>query len=501
MTKKAAGVPVTLSLDPHSSLTLQRQLYDGLRTAILAGRLRPGRRLPSTRSLADDLAVSRNTVAAAFGQLIAEGYAEARVGAGTTVARTLPEDLRNVTAGLVLPDARFSPRISRRGGVLSGARVTAGFTTLRPFRPGWPALDQVPLELWWRLAARTGRRIGRSLLGYGDLGGYPPLRKAIAEYLAVSRGVRCTEEQVIVTSGSQQGLFVASQVLLDPGDRVWIEDPAYPGMRSALQAAGARLVPIPVDLEGIDVRFAATRAAARLVAVAPSHQYPLGVTMTLARRLELLRVARRMRAWVLEDDYDSEFRYSSRPIAALQGLDHDGRVIYLGTFSKTLFPSLRLGYAVVPVELIGTFTAARSVLDIHSPLFEQAVLTEFITGGYFERHLRRMRSVYEERQQTLVAEAERYLSGLLELTPARAGLQCVGWLAPDLDERAVTRAAAAHDVEVTPISAFAVRRLARSGLMLSFGAFEPNQIRAGVRRLAEALEDVRAGRRPARLGT
>jgi len=383
MTKKAAGVPVTLFLDPRSALTLQRQVYDGLRTAILTGRLRPGLRLPSTRSLAEDLAVSRNTVAAAFGQLVAEGYAEARVGAGTKVARTLPEDLRKVTAGLVPPEARFSPRISRRGETLSGARVTAGFTTLRPFRPGWPALDQVPLELWWRLAARTGRRIGRSLLGYGELGGYRPLRKAIAEYLAVSRGVRCTEEQVIVTSGSQQGLFVASQVLLDPGDRVWIEDPAYPGTRSALQAAGARLVPIPVDLEGIDVRFAETRAAARLVAVAPSHQYPLGVTMTLARRLELLRVARRMRAWVLEDDYDSEFRYSSRPIAALQGLDHDGRVIYLGTFSKTLFPSLRLGYAVVPVELVGPFTAARSVLDIHSPLFEQAVLTEFITGGYF----------------------------------------------------------------------------------------------------------------------
>jgi GntR family transcriptional regulator/MocR family aminotransferase len=495
MTKKAAGVPVTLSLDPHSSLTLQRQLYDGLRTAILAGRLRPGRRLPSTRSLAEDLAVSRNTVAAAFGQLIAEGYAEARVGAGTTVARTLPEDLRNVTAGLMPPEARFSPRISRRGRALSGARVSSGCTTLRPFRPGWPALDQVPLELWWRLAARTGRRIGRSLLGYGDLGGYRPLRKAIAEYLAVSRGVRCTDEQVIVTSGSQQGLFVASQVLLDPGDRVWIEDPAYPGTRSALQAAGARLVPIPVDLEGIDVRFAETRAAARLVAVAPSHQYPLGVTMTLARRLELLRVARRMRAWVLEDDYDSEFRYSSRPIAALQGLDQDGRVIYLGTFSKTLFPSLRLGYAVVPVELVGTFTAARSVLDIHSPLFEQAVLTEFITGGYFERHLRRMRSLYEERQQTLVAESQRYLSGLLELTPAGAGLQCVGWLTPDLDERVVVRAAAAHDVEVTPVSAFAARRLARSGLLLSFGAFDPNQIRAGVRRLAEALEDVRAGRR------
>ena len=501
MTKKAAGVPVTLSIDPRSAGTLQRQVYEGLRTAILAGRLRPGLRLPSTRSLAEDLAISRNTVAAAFGQLIAEGYAEARVGSGTKVARALPEDLRRVTPGPVSADTRTRPRVSRRGKAFAGARVGSGFSTLRPFRPGWPALDQVPLEIWGRLAARMGRRVGRNLLAYGELGGYRPLRKAIAEYLGVSRGVRCTEEQVIVTSGSQQGLFVAAQVLLDAGDRAWIEDPAYPGMRSALQAAGARLVPIPIDDEGIDVRFAETRAPARLVTVTPSHQYPLGVTMTLARRLELLRVARRMRAWVLEDDYDSEFRYSSRPIAALQGLDQDGRVIYHGTFSKTLFPALRLGYALVPIELVRTFTAARSVLDIHSPLFEQAVLAEFMIAGYFERHLRRMRSLYEERQQTLVAEARRHLSGLLELTPARAGLQCVGWLAPDLDERAVTRAAAAHDVAVTPVSAFAVRRLARSGLMLSFGAFEPNEIRAGVRRLAEALEDVRAGRRPARLGT
>ena len=455
MPKKAAGVPVTLSLDPRSAATLQRQLYDGLRAAILAGRLRPGLRLPSTRSLADDLAVSSNTVAAAFGQLVAEGYAEARVGSGTTVARALPEDLRKVAAPPMTGVARSRPRISRRGEGLSDARVASGFTTVRPFRPGWPALDQVPLELWWRLAARVGRRLGRNLLGYGEFAGYRPLRKAIAEYLAVSRGVRCTEDQVIVTSGSQQGLYVAAHVLLDPGDRVWIEDPAYPGTRSALRAAGARLVPIRVDAEGIDVSFAERLGAARLISVTPSHQYPLGVTMTVARRLELLRVARRMRAWVLEDDYDSEFRYSSRPIAALQGLDHDGRVIYLGTFSKTLFPSLRLGYAVVPTDLVRTFTAARSVLDIQSPLFEQAVLAEFITAGYFERHLRRMRTLYQERQQTLVTEAERYLSGLLELTPARAGLQCVGWLSPDLDERAVTRAAAAHDVEVTPVSFFA----------------------------------------------
>src|SRR5437867_6282904 len=499
MTKRSAGVPVTVPIDPRSGATLQRQVYEGLRAAILAGRLRPGRRLPSSRSLAKDLAVSRNTVAAAFGQLVAEGYAEARVGAGTLVARAIPENLTKLSnplaSGGESTATRKHPPISRRGRSLAQARAGSGFTTLRPFRPGWPALDHVPLDLWWRLGARVGRRLGRDLLGYSDPAGYGLLRKAIAEYLAVSRGVRCTEEEVVVTSGSQQGLFVAAQVLLDPGDAVWVEDPAYPGTRSALQAAGARLVPIPVGNEGIDVLFGeARRPAPRLVAVTPSHQYPLGVTMSLARRIELLRAVRRFRAWILEDDYDSEFRYSSRPIPALQGLDHDRRVIYIGTFSKTLFPGLRLGYAVIPADLVRTFTAARSVLDVHSPILEQAVLTEFITAGYFERHLRRMRALYEERQRVLIDEAHRHLAGLLELSPGGAGLQCVGWLAPDLDESAAARAALAHDVEVTLISAFAARRIARPGLLLSFGAFEPRQIRAGVQRLAESLKAVRAGR-------
>jgi GntR family transcriptional regulator/MocR family aminotransferase len=494
--KRSAGVPVAIALDGGARTTLQRQLYEGLRGAILAGRLAPGRRLPSTRSLAKDLAVSRNTVAAVFGQLVAEGYAEARVGSGTIVTRALPQNLIHVSSPHGSDNGRGTPRsrpvISRRGRSLSKARAGSGFTALRPFRPGWPALDQFPLDLWWRLAARIGRRLGRHLLGYGEAAGYEPLRKAIAEYLAVSRGVRCTEEQVVVTSGSQQGLFVAAQVLLDPGDTVWVEDPAYPGTRSALQAAGARLVAIPVDADGIDVRFGESRVRVpRLVAVTPSHQYPVGVTMTLARRLELLRAARRWHAWILEDDYDSEFRYSSRPIPALQGLDTDNRVIYLGTFSKTLFPALRLGYAVVPSHLLDTFTAARSVLDVHSPLLEQAVLAEFITAGYFERHLRRMRNLYEERQRVFVTEARRHLAGLLELVPSGAGLQCVGWLAPGLDEQAVKRAAAAHDVEVTPVSAFATRRLARPGLLLSFGGFDPSQIRAGMQRLAAALKSLK----------
>jgi GntR family transcriptional regulator/MocR family aminotransferase len=492
--KRSAGVPVALTLDARSSKTLQRQLYEGLRGAILAGRLRSGQRLPSSRSLADDLAVSRNTVSAAFAQLVAEGYAEARVGSGTIVARALPT---NFTRTVAPPSSNGgpAPRISRRGRFLTKIpRSGSGLTRLRPFRPGWPALDEFPLELWWRLAARLGRQLGdgRHLLGYGHYSGYPPLRKAIAEYLAVARGVRCTEAQVIVTAGSQQGLYVAAQTVLDPKDVAWVEDPAYPGTRGALLAAGARLVPIPIDADGLDVRFGQSHAPSpRLIAVTPSHQYPVGVTMSMARRFELLRAARRARAWILEDDYDSEFRYSSRPIPALQGLDRDNRVIYVGTFSKTLFPGLRLGYTVVPEHLREAFIAARSVLDVHSSILDQAVLAEFLAAGYFERHLRRMRNLYEERQQVFVAEARRHLDGLLELVPSAAGLQCVGWLADGLDAGAVQRAAAAHDVEVTPIATYASRRLAKQGLLLSFGAFDASQIRAGMQRLAAAIRSLK----------
>jgi GntR family transcriptional regulator / MocR family aminotransferase len=497
MPKRPGGVPVTLPIAAHSELTLQRQVYEGLRSAILEGRLRSGRRLPSTRTLARDLRVSRNTVAAAFDQLVAEGFVEARVGSGTRVTSALSgrvsPGIGPLTASRVV---RNRPSISRRGRFLSKRRAGSRVTTSRPFRPGWPALDHFPLDVWSRLASRVARQLGRDLLGYSSPAGYVPLRKAIAEYLGVARGVRCSEEQVIVTSGSQQALYIAAQALMDPDDEVWVEDPGYLGTRGALEAAGARLIPIPVDEAGIDVRFAERRhQPPRLVVVTPSHQFPLGVTMSAARRVELLRAARRLRAWIIEDDYDSEFRYSSRPIAALQGMDDDGRVVYVGTFSKTLFPGLRLGYAVVPPALVSTFAAARSVLDVHSPTLDQAVLAEFIRTGHFARHLRHMLALYSERHRVFVEESKHHLRGSVEVAVSDAGLQCVGWLAPDLGESAVARAATRHDVDVTPLSRFALRRARRAGVLLSFGAFEPQQIRAGVRRLADAIDEVRAEER------
>jgi GntR family transcriptional regulator/MocR family aminotransferase len=501
MAKRRAAVTIgTLGLDRGSRVPLHRQLYDGLREAILSGRLRPGARLPSTRVLAGDVGASRNTVLAAFGQLLAEGYVEGRVGAGTTVAGTLPETLlraRPETAGTVHPGRR--PRLSRRGALVVGAHeaLARGATTARPFRPGLPGLEAFPFDLWTRLLARRWRRVPRQLLDYGDPAGYAPLREAIAAYLGEARAVRCEAAQVIVVTGAQQAVDLAARVLLDPGDTAWVEDPGYPGARGALVAAGIRLAPVPVDAEGLDVGRGARHAAgARLVYVTPSHQYPLGVTMSLHRRLALLEWASRSGAWILEDDYDSEYRYAGRPLAALQGLDAAGRVIYAGTFSKVLFPSLRLGYLIVPGELVDAFVAARALADRHSPSVTQAALADFIEGGHFARHIRRTRALYAERQAALVRAAGRALDGLLEVGPAEAGMHLMGWLPEGVDDRVAARAALGREIDAPPLSGYRARparRGARGGLMLGYAAYTPQEIEDACARLATALRTVRGG--------
>jgi GntR family transcriptional regulator/MocR family aminotransferase len=355
-------------------------------------------------------------------------------------------------------------------------------------------VDLFPAALWWRLASRRLRSITPTQLDYGEPAGLRALREAIAGHVPAARGTRFGADQVLIVAGAQQGLELISRVLLDPGDRVWMEEPGYPGARSALLGAGARILPVPVDAEGLAVEAGARGAGdARLAYVTPSHQYPLGVPMGLPRRLALLRWASRAGAWVVEDDYDSEFRYGARPVPCLHGLDVDGRVIYVGSFSKTLFPALRLGFLIVPPDLQGGLVAARAAADQHPPVLDQAVLADFIGEGHFARHLRRMRLAYRERLEALTDATARYCSGALGLRPTRTGLHAIADL-EGADAGRVSREAAARGVEAAPLSAYyAGRGRCPNALVLGFAAVRPEAARRAMERLAAAIEAARRG--------
>ena len=488
------GRILAVAIDQKSGHPLYRQIYSHVRQCILDGRLAPGARLPSTRQLAADLRVSRSTAVQAYEQLRAEGYIEGLGGAETRVTGSLPDSFVRAVGreggdtaiplrSSLVPSAR-----SRSTAALMRRSAPPFGMGPRAFRAGVPAVDVFPVDTWGRIMARRWSRTPARDLAYGDPFGYRPLREAIADYLRAARGVRCTADTVMVTAGSQQALDLAARVLLDPGDKVWLEDPGYHGARGAFMAAGANIVPVPVDQDGLDVMAGRTLAPdARLAFVTPSRQLPLGSTMSLTRRLALLEWAAASRGAIFEDDYDSEFRYASRPLPALQGLDRAGSVLYAGTFSKVTFPSMRLGYLVVPPSLVDVFAAARHFADFHSPFLEQAVMTDFIVEGHFERHIRRMRAIYHERQVLLVDLARERLSGLLDVRPADAGMTVIGWLGGGLDDVATARAAERAGLHVLPVSPLSVRPLAPA-LVLGYAGVRDDEIREGVNRLAIVLE-------------
>jgi GntR family transcriptional regulator/MocR family aminotransferase len=457
-------------------------LYRTIRGAILAGKLPAATRLPSARTLAADLGVSRTTTEGAFSQLVAEGFVERYVGDGTYVAAV------GTASGVPHPvpvGRGAASRLSSRGRAVVESGFCVDAPAPRPFSAGSPDVRVFPVDIWQRLVSRCLRRLGRALLGYGDPAGYLPLREAIAAYLGTARGVSCVADQVIVLTSSQQALDLAARLLVDPGDRVWLEEPAYPGARSALRAAGAKLVPVPVDDQGLRVQDGVAHAVgARLAYVTPSHQYPLGVTMSLERRMALLAWARRGNAWIVEDDYDSEFRYDGRPLAAMQGLDGGSRVIYVGTFTKALFPSIRLAYAVVPRELVAVFVAGRALVDGHTPTLPQAALTEFLAEGHFGAHVRRMRTLYRERRDVFVGSAEESLDGRVRLGPCDGGLHAVAYLHPGCDDVSLARRAAREGVEVPPLSRYFCGGAKQRGFFLGYGGLTPEVIREGMERLS-----------------
>lgn len=500
--REGKGTLLHLALEPGSDQPLARQLYGELRAAILSGRLRAGDRLPASRVLAAELGVSRNTSLAALEQLISEGYIEARRGSGSYVAQSLP-DARPVHSRPVQNRLALQPRVevgdlSRRGRMLAATlrTVSRDKGAWWPcFAPGVPDCSDFPFDQWARLLARAWRRPAAGLYEAGDPAGHPALRAAIAAHLRQARGVDCAAEQVIVLSGIRQAVDLTCRLLLDPGDAAWVEDPGYPGLRAAIAGSGAKLVHLPVDEEGLLVSTGIKRAPkARLACVAPSHQFPLGVVLSLQRRLQLLAWARDAKAWVLEDDYDSEFRYEGRPLATLQSLDEDGRVIYVGSLSKMLFPSLRVGYLVAPKPLAEAFRNARAAIDDHPPMAAQPALATFFAEGHLAAHVRRMRKRYGQRQKLLLDGAARHLGDGLALRADPAGMHLVARLTGKLagaDDAALAADLLAAGLSAPSLSSYfsdrsGVRPGAR-GLMLGYAAVPDEKIDAGLKRMSEVL--------------
>jgi len=494
MSKTAPNLALPiLRLNSNDARPLYRQLYEQLGAAIRAGQLKPGARLPSTRALAHELDVSRTTTVEVYRDLAAEGYIESRTGIGTCVTRTLPDRPYQLNVNRRNQPARAiddRPSQSRHLDLLAELARTPWFAQpgdLRPFELGTPALAEAPIKTWARVLARSARQTPHEALGALDPVGDRALREAIAAYLSVARAVRCDADQVLITGGGQAGMALAIALVLTPGDSVWVEEPGYFLAQTALRMLGARLVPVPVDDEGLHVSAGcALGPAARLAVVTPSHQFPLGVTMSHTRRMALLSWAQHSNAWIIEDDYDSEFRYGGRPVPALQGLDDSGRVIYVGTFSKALFPALRLGFLVVPPALMQSAALQQRVLGSQPGLIEQRAMAAFMDDGYFDRHIRRMRALYTERRDCLCEVAAEYLDGLLRFENTHSGLHLAAWLPIGANDREYTRCAVQNGVRVYPLSDFRLGDGGRPGVALGFAAFEPRAITGAVQTLARA---------------
>jgi GntR family transcriptional regulator/MocR family aminotransferase len=475
---------------------LYRRVYHALKAAIRAGRVGPAARLPSTRALAADLGMSRNTVMRAYEQLAAEGYVVSRDRSTTSVAGAVPSRTSPASSG---PKAERRPRISSYARRLTKnpAMPPSGSYASRPglrydFRYGRPAVDEFPREIWRRLLAARARQTSRDAFGYASPAGYGPLRDALSEYLGRARGVACDAGRIVIVNGSQQAFDLSARVLLDPGDGAVVEEPHYPGATLTFEAAGARLIRIPVDTEGLDTaRLPPAAAGARLAYVTPCHQFPTGVIMPLERRLALLNWASRVGAWVVEDDYISEFRYEGHPLEALQSLDRDARVIYVGTFSKTLFPALRLAYLVLPRPLVRPFLAAKWVADRFSATLAQEALTDFITSGQFERYLRRAGARNASRRRALIGALRHHFGSRVEIAGENTGVHLLVWLNDvrprDLD--AVIARATRAGVGVYPIGPYYSRPPRRAGLLFGYASLTEAEIRAGIRLLAELVQE------------
>jgi GntR family transcriptional regulator/MocR family aminotransferase len=466
---------VALELDRHSKTPYYRQIYERLSDAIARGVLHPGERLPSARSLASHLATSRGTIDLAYSLLVGEGYVQTQGAAGTAVAPAFTAPLQRST------ESASHPLIETPGGAF----------TVKPFTMGLPALDVFPCKLWARLSARHARTLTLPAMAVPDPAGYSPLREAVASYLAVSRGILCSTEQVIITSGFQSALGLITRALLHPGDLVWLEDPCYFVVRMALKAIGAEVMGVPVDQEGFNVTAGLAHSRhARFAYVTPSHQAPLGVSISLTRRMALLSWAASEDAWIIEDDYDSEFRYGSRPLPALKSLDQAGRVIYIGSFSKVLFPGLRLGYMVVPESQIDWFRRICQLLYCDRPVLNQAIVADFMTEGHFARHIKRMRKLYSDRRAAVAAALVDVFGEHIDLQLQAGGMHLLARFPACKSDVDWVARAAAHGLAPVALSQWRVDHDCGQGLLLSFTSIPPQNAIHAALRLKQAIGEL-----------
>lgn len=480
-----------LSLDSKDRTPLHHQLFMTLRNAILEGLIKPGTRLPSSRLLASDLKVSRNTVLTAFDQLTAEGYITSRVGAGSYISDQLPDEMlqSRKTKGQRTNAPRDVP-LSQLARTIRNVSKNNLYSR-GDFSPGTPELEQFPFEEWARLLGRHWRHPKREYLTGNPIGGATILREALAEYLGQTRAVRCTPEQVIILSGSQQAIHLVIKAFAEKGDPIWMEEPGYPGIRSSILSAGGKPVPVPVDEEGFSLVDAKKLAPdAKLACISPSHQYPLGQTMSLPRRLDLLQWAKQENRFILEDDYDSEYRYTGRPLSSLQGLDTDNRVLYVGTMSKVMFSGLRIGYLVVPPDLVDIFLSLRRDVDGHSPSVAEAALAEFISEGHLAAHIRRMRILYDKRQQTLIRLLDQEASSYLKVEAQESGMHVVAHLPPEIEDKLVEQKCREQGLLLRSLSGFyqtPTRDI--NGLIIGFAGTKEEKMPQLVKKLTDILRE------------
>ena len=490
--QKGGALLSTLKIHRSGDVPLYRQLESAIRQLVLSGDLPANGRLPATRALAQDLGVSRLTVKNVYEQLAAEGFLYSQRGAGTFVASISTSELPPVipleSAQIARQGQQMSPRVTHVGR----SKATTRLGGVRAFRPGVPALDRFPRRAWAAAHSHVMRQFDDDLLGYGPPGGLPELKGAIAVHVRDHRGIHCEPEQIVITSGAQQAFVLVAMTVVEPGAVVWCEDPGHIAARDAMGLLGADVRSVPMDEEGFDLHHAASRHPdCGLIFVTPSHQHPLGITMSLNRRLELLDYAQQHNAWVIEDDYDSEFRYADRALPALQALDQTGRVLYVGSFSKSLFPALRLGYLICPPWMTNAFTTGQTLLSQNVSPVQQQVLARFMRDGSFNAHIRKMRTLYRQRRDMLVESLTRHASDLFELQPCQAGMHLIGWLR----NRTVADAQAADaiwasGVDCLPVSIYCHRQVLRPGIMFGFACAAENAMDSHAASVAESVRSL-----------